>query len=126
MSKKVTDHQLPDIPWKHAWAVKELNDGRQRFTLSPPDKALSELAEFLDVETLETLECALDIGRRNGQHLIHVNGLIKAKITQECVHSLEAITTDIEESFDAYFADRDQAVPFSKAKKELFSKYGVD
>ncbi len=126
MSKKQKNDQLPDIPWKHEWAVSSLGNGKQQFSLSLPEDCMVELADFLDIVAVKDINCDLVIKHQDGQHLVHVHGDINANIVQECAHSLEPISVNIKEEFDSYFADCDQAVPFSKAKKELFSKYGVE
>ena len=126
MSKKIDHTQLLDIPWSHPWHIDHLNSDRKVITISPDQDLWSNIATFLNIENVISLTCELTIRRKTGQHNIHVHGKISADIEQVCVHSLETTKSHIKDEFDAYFADRDQAVPFSKAKKELFSKYGVD
>lgn len=126
MSKINNTDQLPDIPWKHMWSVDQLDKGRVTLTIQPEPNLYESLAAFLDIKALKALSCAYVIRRKDGGHMIHVHGEIKSEVEQICVQSLEPMVSEINEAFDGYFADRGQAVPFSKAKKELYSKYGVD
>ncbi len=126
MSKQKTPHKVPPVPWRYSWSVAQLGHGKTRLTVSPDKNVRSELATFLNLVSLPSLVCDLEMHRRKGCHTLHIHGCIRADIEQICVHSLTPIQTHIEEEFDSYFADRADAVPFSHAKKELFSKYGMD
>jgi len=126
MSKTPNPDQLPKVPWTHFWSVDALSNGRVVASITLPADMNQDMAKFLDLLSIQSLACKFEISRKGGQHIIHVAGTITASLEQTCVQSLEAVPTKIEETFDSYFADRDQAVPFSQAKKELFSKYGVD
>ena len=114
------------MPWQEPWAIDGLDRERVKFTITPDKDKYESIVKFLDLASLQEFSCDLDIVRKGGQHIVHITGRIKATLEQVCVQSLEPVPTSIDEEFEAHFADREEAVPFSKAKKELFSKYGVD
>lgn len=115
-----------NVPWSHSWKVTELKREAIKLKIAPEKEVFKNIVEFLPIEKLVSLNCELMITRKSGQHLLCVSGKINAHIDQVCVQTLEPFSSEIIESFEAYFSDRDEAVPFSKAKKELFSKYGMD
>lgn len=118
--------ECPDIPWSHIWEVKDLKGPSLKLTMTPDPSIVPDIISFLSIDDISSLSCDLKMSRRSGQHIIHIHGHITATIQQTCVQSLDVFSTEIVEEFDAYFSDRDEAVPFSKAKKELFAKYGMD
>ena len=54
--------------------------------------------------------------------VVHVNGRIRATVKQPCVVTLEPVESRIDETFEAWFSDPDQAIALSKAKHDKMAK----
>lgn len=108
--------------WSYPVAVEDIPSTGLRLTLAPKAEEKEAIAERLGILTLGALSADLELSREKGGHVIHVVGRFTADITQECVVSLEPVTSHIDDAFDAWFADHSQVIPFAKAQHEMLSK----
>lgn len=109
----------------------EIDAGRagteiESVTLKPDAAQLEWLARYFEVDAIRNLQADLHLKREQGGMVIYIHGHFAADIDQQCVVTLEPISTHIAEDFEAWYADPDQAVSFSKAKqqKELQRQHG--
>lgn len=99
--------------------------GQKRVTLTPDPVTQKKIIKSFDLLDLQDFVANIELNRAKGAHTVHVKGTIKANITQACVVSLEPVHTEINENFEAFYADYNEAVPFSHARKELYTKHGM-
>lgn len=111
--------------WSHTFEADEVADEAVCLSISPDEDVMPALCRRLGVGGFESLSADLTLARVQGNMTIHVKGHIRARVEQECVVSLDPVFTEIDETFEAWFADPDQAVTLVKAKRERLTKSGA-
>ena len=111
--------------WSYLLEADTVADETLQLTITPDAEVLSALCQRLGVLSFEALSADLTLVRAQGNMTVHIKGRIKAALSQECVVSLEPVVAQIDEGFEAWFADPDQAVPLVKAKREKLAKSGA-
>lgn len=122
-------HEIPEyapLPWTHPIKADDAGTTIERVTITPPAGAMQALAGHIGVDSLDALSADLLLKRVKGGLVIHIKGRINAEIGQTCVTSLEPLKNVVSESFEAWYADPDQAISFQKAlqKKEAQRQHG--
>ncbi len=116
-----------DNEWTYNFEVEELTDEPVTLCISPNEEVCGRLAKRLGIEKLKSLSADLKILREAGFVRIYVKGVIKAHIFQNCIISAESVETNLEESFEAWFADLEEAVSLAKVRRERqMDKSGVE
>lgn len=116
MSKKKKPDFIPE--WAYPVEVTNLGGSARRMTISPPPEIRKALVPRLGIASLESLEADLEFARNDGSAVLHVTGLIRAHFTQNCVVTLEPIEVELNENFEAWFADPEEVVSFTKARHD--------
>jgi uncharacterized metal-binding protein YceD (DUF177 family) len=93
--------------------------------ISPTPEELKRLTKRMGVSELKNLEGDLVMSRDSGRNVIFVSGQVRALVTQACVVSGKPVKSEIADSFEAWFADPEQAVSFVKAKQERLVREGL-
>jgi len=115
-SENIPDNFTPE--WSHPLDADEVSSGAPlKVTISAGKEEQTRLTQRLGVLGVESLSADLKLDRDNPL-VVHVAGRIRAKIKQHCVVSLEPVDNDVDESFEAWFADPDAAVSLHKAKRD--------
>jgi len=110
--------------WSCVVKVSDLADGVQTYHIAPDDEEKARLARRLGLISLDQLEADLKVLQNMGNHVVQIEGRFKGLVTQECVVSGDPVQSEAEDSFEAWYADPEQAVLFSKAKREQKMKKG--
>lgn len=113
--------KLPEAEWSVIVKVDDVPAKGWAVQISPDDKEKLYLAKRLDVVSVGELAANISVTRESG-HVFHVQGDFKGKITQNCVVTLEPVTTEISDEFEAWYADETRAVNFKRAQHEAQSK----
>ncbi len=121
MSRKKT--QPVESEWSYQVNADEIHVSALRLKISPDAAARSRLIKRLNVLSIDDLEADLKLQRRQG-NTIHVEGSFRAQITQSCIVTMAPVKTTLKERFEAWFADREQALSFVKAKQDKKIKKG--
>lgn len=116
MAKKKETIVPPE--WSYPVEVEEIDDKPCRFSIGANEEERGLLAKRLDVETVELLEAKLEAVRKKGSMVVHVTGVLKARITQLCVVTTVPVLSIIEEKFEGWFANPADAVSFAKARRD--------
>ncbi|MGB0719897.1 MAG: YceD family protein [Bdellovibrionales bacterium] len=112
--------------WSYLFDADEVGkDSPVRMEIAPDDAAIKGLLKRLNVLSLAGLKADLTLSRQAGQRIVYVQGRITADVQQACVVTLEPVAAHIDEGFEAWFADPDQAVPLVKAKHDRLAKSGM-
>lgn len=102
----------------------------RRLTLNIDDaEILSDIAQRAGVKSLEMMSATCELTRQGDGCRIHLTGQLNASMTQDCVTTLDEITTKIEsEPFDAWFIDEETVLSFqsNKLKKQQDSQSKMD
>ena len=121
MGKRKADITSPE--WSHMLEVDSITDG-MKLTIAPDEQERAALSQRIGVISLDSLSADITVHQPTGNAVIHVEGKLKAKVTQKCVVTLEPIETDIQEGFEAWFADSESTVSFAKARQERLLQKG--
>lgn len=116
---------LDKNPWVYLFDTRKMNE-TSKVEAEASDDIREKLAKHLDVDAVDSVKAKFLLSQPKGSHAVKVEGTVKAKLKQTCVITLEPLRVNIKEDFEAYYADYSQATPFAKAKKNLYSKYGMD
>lgn len=114
--KKQTKTLAPE--WSFPVEAEKVGANAMEITIQPNAEERKLLAQRLGLKTLESLKADLILTRAPGKATIHVTGLFTAQVKQECVVTGKPLTSDISEDFEAWFSDREKAVPLARARKE--------
>lgn len=97
-----------------------------RVTMEADEQQRADLAARLGILSIEKLEATADLKREGDGVTISVTGNLKAAVTQACVATLQPVPEKIETSFDGYYLDDSQAVPFARMKRQKESRVDAD
>ncbi|MEM1376231.1 MAG: DUF177 domain-containing protein [Pseudomonadota bacterium] len=98
--------RLEGSPITHSINVSTLPSKGRTVFVEPDDRALTLLAEEMDVLSVTTLRADVRVSRwqRDG---VRLTGPILAKVTQACVVTLEPVEEDVQAEVDAIFVPDD-------------------
>ena len=114
---------ISENEWAHIIKVDDLGDKPLALSIEPDEAQSTRLVRRLSVLALDSCEAKLKISRESG-HMIHVQGVVEARIRQNCVVSLEPVETKVREAFEAWYADHEQAVSLAKVKHDRTVQLG--
>lgn len=104
--------------WEYIIAADEAGVDITELKLSPNEEERAKIAELIGLVGLKSLDVDLKLKRQQGGLVVKISGDYTARVVQECVVSLEPVENDVKDSFDAWYADPDQAISFNKALKK--------
>ncbi len=117
------DNEKMISEWPYFLEVEELSGKPLCLSISPDEEQNKALIKRLDVLGLEDVCAELKITRK--KQIVYVSGHLKAKVFQPCVVSLEPVAVQVEDEFESWFADPQQAVSIAKARREREMKKGA-
>lgn len=115
-------HTLPE--WSYLIEEDRAGTDIKDVTISPSPEEVRALCDRLNLTALEGLTAQLKLERLSGGMVVHIKGKLKARVTQACAVTLEPVESVVEESFEGWYANPDQAVMLAKARRERQSKNG--
>lgn len=101
-------------PWSVAVAVDDIPDTGLHIEIEVPAEVRSEMAKIAGLRELRRLSAVFDLTRRGRG--VHVAGLVRARVGQTCVVTLEPIESDLEEPVDLLFAPASPEIAAAKAE----------
>ena len=87
-----------------------------------PDEDKNILCQRLGLHSIDNLKADIILERNSVNKFILAKGKIIADICQKCVVTTEPVHEIIEEKFESWFAEPNQAVSFAKARRERMSR----
>ncbi len=118
MSKKA---KLPDREWSYPIIADEVPSAGKAYELVPSDAERKAIAKRLGIVSLDELKAQVTL-ERDGGHVIKASGELAARVTQSCVVSLEPVESDIDDVFEAWYADHDEVASFRRAQHDALNK----
>ncbi len=112
--------KLPEREWSFPIPAEDIPASWKSYALTPTTEQSKAIAKRLDLISLDALDADVRVERKG--HVVEVEGKFKAKVTQKCVVTLEPLEAELEDSFEAWFADQEQVVSFKKAQHEALNK----
>ena len=111
--------EILESEWSHYIEADDIETGeRLRLSITPDKDARQNLTRRLGILGFESLKADLELKREQGGLVVHIKGHIHAVLTQACVVTLEPIESKVNEDFEAWFADTEQAVALAKVKHD--------
>lgn len=104
--------------WQHLIDVREIGKVPVRLSIEAGAAERGALSQRVGVSSIDSLKADLILEREKGGMTLHVTGRLMADVTQKCVITSEPVHSRIEEDFEGWFADPEQAVSFTKVKRE--------
>lgn len=111
--------------WSYLFGADDVESEAVKLTISPDADELSALCQRLSVLSFDSLTAELVLKRASGNMTVHIKARVKAALKQACVVTLEPVAAQVDEEFEAWFADPEQAVQLVKAKREKLTKSGA-
>jgi Large ribosomal RNA subunit accumulation protein YceD len=110
---------LQPSEWFYPFHVENVPPAGRTVKMRAEPQHMQGIAKRLDVPSVNFVEAELHLSLQNAGHILYITGHIKAEIVQECVVTLKPLTSIVEDSFEAWYADHDKAVSFNRAKHQL-------
>jgi uncharacterized metal-binding protein YceD (DUF177 family) len=114
--KRPNPETLPISEFFYPVHVDEIPSKGKTFHLSASGEQCAAISKRLNIVSLSNLSADVNVTLQNAGHIAYISGQLKADMVQECVATLQPINSQIEEGFEAWYADHDKVVPFSRAK----------
>lgn len=108
--------QPEQTEWSYLQSADSVDTDPMTVTITADETQRRDLARRMNVLGIGRLK-ATNVLTREGAR-IHVRGRLEGEITQACVTTLEPIKNSLNEEYEACFSDREQAVPFTGAKRD--------
>lgn len=108
--------------WSYIVEVDSLEDAPLKLSITPDEEEVALLLKRLGISGLDDFKADITVKRQN--MVIYIKGTLSAKVTQPCVVTLEPVVTQVEDEFEAWYADPDAAVPIAKARRERQTQKG--
>ncbi len=122
MSKKKKTAAEPPAPeWSVLVDAQTVTTTPQKTRIAASEEVRKALCERLGLNNISSLSADVTLHRAKGS-VIHVNGLMKANVMQACSITTDPVQTQIEETFEGWFADQDRIVMLAKARHERLGR----
>ncbi len=121
MSFDDTDEPIQENEWSHFIESEKIGLKPMTIALELEHNNLPQLCKRLGLHSINDLRADLTLVRNQINKVIHIEGRIQATIEQECVVTMEPVSEQVSDEFEAWFAEPSQAVSFTKAKRERMS-----
>jgi hypothetical protein len=114
MSERKSSAQKPrnagPPPWHIPVVVEEVAETGQHFDLVADETVRAAVAKVAGLRELPRLAARFDLTRR-GAGGLHVAGQVSATVGQNCVVTLDPLTSEIEEAIDLDFVVQQPQIP---------------
>lgn len=115
-----TDY-LMENEWSHFIESERVSEKPWVIELVLGDEAKPALVKRLGLHGIDNMKAELRLQRQQVNKVIHITGRITANLQQKCVVSMEPVEEHVEDEFEAWYAEPNQAVSFTKARRERMS-----
>lgn len=119
--KKKTATAAPAPEWSVLVDAQTVTSTPQKTRIAASEEERKALCTRLGLNNISSLSADVTLHREKGS-VIHVNGLMKASVMQVCSVTTDPVQTQIEETFEGWFADQDRIVMLAKARHERLGR----
>ena len=109
-------NQFSESEWSYTIEVKEIPEGGKSVSISADPEARKRLCKRLDIPSISKLTSDINLSYQQGGMVIHVQGDFYAELEQICGTTLEPVAEKINEQFEAWFSDPEQAISLTKIR----------
>lgn len=117
--KQPNKMSLPQSEWFYPFHIENVPSAGKTVKMKAEPQHLKDIAKRMNVLAVNSLDAELKLTLQNAGHILYITGNFKAELVQECVVTLKPITSTVEDSFEAWYADHDKALSFNRAKHQL-------
>ena len=110
--------EVLESEWSHFIDADDVGPDKLRLSITPDKEARQNLVKRLGILGVDSIKADLELNREQGGMVVHVKGHILATLSQSCVVTLDPVKTKVNETFDAWYADPDQAIALAKVKHD--------
>lgn len=110
--------KLDESPWSVKIAIAQIPDSGLQIEIEADQEARTAMASAARVRSIANASASFDI-KPASRETFHVTGVVKARVGQDCVVTLEPIESEIEEAIDVTFEP-----PGDVAAREASSRKG--
>lgn len=114
-------NQLPESELFYPFRADQIPAKGKNAHIEADAAQLKAIAARLEVKAVKSLVADVHMELQNGGHILYISGNLKSDIVQECVVTADPVESHIEDSFEAWYADHEKAVPFIRAKHQVQS-----
>lgn len=118
MTEITKTKQATTQEWTYHVFSEDVDKKPLHISISAPEECFSSLCKRLDLHSIESLGADIVLTRNPVSKIIHVNGTLHADVCQYCVVTTEPVAEHVEDSFESWCAEPNNAVSFTKAKRE--------
>lgn len=110
--------------WSRILEVEKIGSDARTVTFEASEQERADLARRMGLISVEKAQASVTV-QRVGGGIIHALGMVRADLTQSCVVSLGPVPAHIEDEFEGWYGDKEQAaLSFAKAKNDREVKKG--
>ena len=102
--------------WTYEVSAENISVEPYKISISASEQERKDVARRLALDGLDELSASLTLERQG--NIIHVSGDFKALVNQKCVISLDLLDKTVADSFEAWYADPEDAVSLAKVRHE--------
>lgn len=111
----------PQSEWSHFVDVSPLDAKPLEISIEAPPESCPAICNRLNLHSIESLRAKIILKRNDVNRYVFISGEIDADLHQRCVVTTEPVTEHVSDTFEAWYAEANQAVSFAKAKRERMS-----
>ena len=104
--------------WSHYIFSEDIDRKPLRVNISVSESDISDLCKRLNLHSIKDLQAQIVLTRNPISKVIHIEGALKADLCQYCIVTLEPVSECVEDNFEAWFTEPNEAVSFTKAKRD--------
>ncbi len=106
------------VEWSHFVDANTIDTKPKDMDIHTPSVNFNALCRRLGLDEIKDIKARVTLKRNDVSKVIHVKGKITANVNQLCVVTSEPVEEYVEEEFEAWFSEPNEAVSFTKAKRE--------
>lgn len=119
--KKKPLAELPPPEWSVLVDAQTVTSHPQKMRIAASEEERKALCVRLGVNNISSLSADVTLHREKG-NVIRVNGMMRAHVLQTCSVTADPMQTQIEETFEGWFADQERIVMLAKARHERLGR----
>ncbi len=104
--------------WSHFIDAQIIDTKGRELDIEAPKEDYNALCRRLGLDDITSMKAHLSLTRNAVSKVIHVKGSVSADVTQLCVVTGEPVAEHVDDTFEAWYAEPNEAVSFTKAKRD--------
>lgn len=112
------EQPLQEHEWSYYIPSETIDVRKMHITISLPPEVEQRLCQRLNLYSIKALTSDIVLQRNAVNKVIHITGKLTADVEQKCVVTSDPVFEHVKDTFEAWFEEPNQAVSFTKAKRE--------